>query len=98
MYLIYSFFLFFMFLCAFDNLLQYVHHLQRKYSIGSFNLLGRTAPVQAASLLIVGPFFDYWLTGQRVDAYSYSSISVVSTHSKFDKRVIPAHFSCYKCV
>ncbi|XP_057542543.1 UDP-rhamnose/UDP-galactose transporter 4-like [Amaranthus tricolor] len=54
----------------------YVHHLQRKYSIGSFNLLGRTAPVQAASLLIVGPFFDYWLTGQRVDAYSYSSISV----------------------
>ncbi|KMT09257.1 hypothetical protein BVRB_6g133560 [Beta vulgaris subsp. vulgaris] len=54
----------------------YVHHLQRKYSIGSFNLLGRTAPVQAASLLLVGPFVDYWLTGLRVDAYAYTSVSL----------------------
>lgn len=69
--------------------MQYVHHLQRKYSIGSFNLLGRTAPVQAASLLIVGPFLDYCLTGQRVDAYAYTSISVVSIH----KTAVPTLFS-----
>ncbi|XP_047317454.1 UDP-rhamnose/UDP-galactose transporter 4-like [Impatiens glandulifera] len=50
----------------------YVHFLQRKYSLGSFNLLGHTAPVQAASLLLLGPFVDYWLTGKRVDAYNYS--------------------------
>ncbi|GAV75417.1 TPT domain-containing protein [Cephalotus follicularis] len=54
----------------------YVHFLQRKYSLGSFNLLGHTAPAQAASLLVVGPFLDYWLTNKRVDFYAYSSISV----------------------
>lgn len=54
----------------------YVHHLQRKHSLGSFDLLGHTAPVQAGSLLLFGPFVDYWLTGRRVDAYDYSVISV----------------------
>ena len=57
---------------------QYVHFLQRKYSLGSFNLLGHTAPVQAASLLLVGPFLDYWLTKKRVDAYNYGFTSTVS--------------------
>ncbi|KAF3440487.1 hypothetical protein FNV43_RR18771 [Rhamnella rubrinervis] len=55
----------------------YVHYLQRKYSLGSFNLLGHTAPAQAASLLLVGPFLDYWLTNKRVDTYNYSFISLV---------------------
>ncbi|KAK7316990.1 hypothetical protein RJT34_00857 [Clitoria ternatea] len=55
----------------------YVHYLQRKYSIGSFNLLGHTAPVQAASLLLVGPFLDYWLTNKRVDAYGYGLTSTL---------------------
>ncbi|KAK9750792.1 hypothetical protein RND81_02G222200 [Saponaria officinalis] len=50
----------------------YVHHLQKKYCLGSFNLLGHTAPVQAASLLTVGPFLDYWLTGKRIDAFNYT--------------------------
>lgn len=54
----------------------YVHHLQRKYSLGSFNLLGHTAPVQAASLLILGPFIDYWLTNKRVDAFEYNTTVV----------------------
>ncbi|XP_057419530.1 UDP-rhamnose/UDP-galactose transporter 4 isoform X1 [Lotus japonicus] len=54
----------------------YVHFLQRKYSLGSFNLLGHTAPVQATSLLLVGPFLDYWLTSKRVDAYNYGLISI----------------------
>ncbi|KAI3461984.1 hypothetical protein Pfo_018647 [Paulownia fortunei] len=55
----------------------YVHFLQRKHSIGSFNLLGHTAPPQAASLLILGPFMDYWLTEKRVDAYHYTLTSVI---------------------
>ncbi|KAJ7945312.1 UDP-galactose transporter 2-like [Quillaja saponaria] len=55
----------------------YVHFLQRKYSIGSFNLLGHTAPAQAASLLVLGPFMDYWLTNKRVDAYDYGLTSVL---------------------
>ncbi|GMI67865.1 UDP-Rha/UDP-Gal transporter 5 [Hibiscus trionum] len=54
----------------------YVHFLQRKHSLGSFDLLGHTAPVQAASLLLVGPFVDYWLTEKNVYAYDYSVISV----------------------
>ncbi|KAK4485989.1 hypothetical protein RD792_008644 [Penstemon davidsonii] len=55
----------------------YVHYLQRKHSIGSFNLLGHTAPPQAASLLLVGPFMDYWLTNKRVDSYNYAFTSVM---------------------
>ncbi|KAJ8440982.1 hypothetical protein Cgig2_020011 [Carnegiea gigantea] len=54
----------------------YVHHLQCLYSIGSFNLLGCTAPAQAASLLLVGPLLDYWLTDKRVDAYAYNPLAV----------------------
>ncbi|KAK2404349.1 UDP-rhamnose/UDP-galactose transporter 6 [Trifolium repens] len=49
----------------------YVHYLQRKYSLSSFNLLGHTAPAQAGSLLLLGPFLDYWLTNNRVDQYAY---------------------------
>uniref|UniRef100_A0A7N0ZWV4 Sugar phosphate transporter domain-containing protein n=1 Tax=Kalanchoe fedtschenkoi TaxID=63787 RepID=A0A7N0ZWV4_KALFE len=67
------------FIAVWSTALQqyYVHFLQRKYALGSFNLLGHTAPAQAASLLMVGPFLDYWLTDKRVDAYPYSTISVV---------------------
>ncbi|KAJ9670908.1 hypothetical protein PVL29_027073 [Vitis rotundifolia] len=67
------------FIAVWSTALQqyYVHFLQRKYSLGSFNLLGHTAPVQAASLLLLGPFLDYWLTNKRVDNYQYSLISVM---------------------
>ncbi|KAM0950426.1 putative sugar phosphate transporter domain-containing protein [Dioscorea sansibarensis] len=34
---------------------------QKKYNIGSFELLSKTAPIQAVSLLIFGPFVDYYL-------------------------------------
>lgn len=50
----------------------YVHYLQRKYSLSSFNLLGHTAPVQAATLLVLGPFVDYWLTSKRVYTFYYN--------------------------
>ncbi|KAK7391219.1 hypothetical protein VNO78_19631 [Psophocarpus tetragonolobus] len=55
----------------------YVHFLQRKYSLSSFNLLGHTAPAQAASLLLFGPVLDYWLTNNRVDKYAYNAGSLV---------------------
>ncbi|CAM6035657.1 unnamed protein product [Sphagnum compactum] len=54
----------------------YVHNLQKKYSLGSFDLLGHTAPVQAASLIIAGPFIDYWLSDLRVDHYAYTYTAV----------------------
>ncbi|PIN26882.1 Glucose-6-phosphate/phosphate and phosphoenolpyruvate/phosphate antiporter [Handroanthus impetiginosus] len=60
------------------SLQQYfVHFLQRKHSIGSFDLLGHTAPPQAVSLLLVGPFMDYWLTDKRIDTYHYTYTSVM---------------------
>lgn len=55
----------------------YVHHLQKRYSLSSFNLLGHTAPAQAGTLLIVGPFLDYWLTNKKINAYNYTATSVV---------------------
>jgi len=55
----------------------YVHFLQRKYQLSSFNLLGHTAPAQASSLLLVGPFLDYWLTNKRVYTYDYNTASLI---------------------
>lgn len=50
----------------------YVHFLQKKYRLGSFDLLAHTAPVQAGSLILIGPIADYYLSGHRVDKYDYS--------------------------
>lgn len=67
------------FIAVWSTALQqyYVHFLQRKYSLSSFNLLGHTAPAQAASLLLVGPFVDYWLTNKRIDAFNFNFPSLV---------------------
>ncbi|XP_038900345.1 UDP-rhamnose/UDP-galactose transporter 3-like [Benincasa hispida] len=46
--------------------------LQKKYSIGSFELLSKTAPIQALSLLTVGPFIDYCLTSKSLLKYNYT--------------------------
>ncbi|GMH31319.1 hypothetical protein Nepgr_033162 [Nepenthes gracilis] len=55
----------------------YVHFLQKKYSLSSFNLLGHTAPAQAATLLLLGPFLDYRLTNERVYAFNYDMPSAI---------------------
>ncbi|KAE9620932.1 hypothetical protein Lal_00019421 [Lupinus albus] len=47
--------------------------LQKKYSIGSFELLSKTAPIQAVSLLVFGPFADYYLSGKLITNYKMSS-------------------------
>ncbi|KAJ0791008.1 putative sugar phosphate transporter domain-containing protein [Helianthus annuus] len=49
--------------------MQSIGSLQTKYSIGSFELLSKTAPIQALSLLIFGPFIDYYLSGNLVSDY-----------------------------
>ncbi|KAK1293263.1 UDP-galactose transporter 2 [Acorus calamus] len=45
---------------------------QKKYSIGSFELLSKTAPIQAVSLLIFGPFADYYLKGRVLTSYQFT--------------------------
>ncbi|KAK2651272.1 hypothetical protein Ddye_018761 [Dipteronia dyeriana] len=47
--------------------------LQKKYSIGSFELLSKTAPIQAVSLIITGPFIDYFLSGKLLSDYKLST-------------------------
>ncbi|XP_057505095.1 UDP-rhamnose/UDP-galactose transporter 2-like [Actinidia eriantha] len=67
------------FLCAciavFSTSLQQISigSLQKKYSIGSFELLSKTAPIQALSLLLLGPFIDYYLSGKFIANYKMSS-------------------------
>ncbi|KAL9667480.1 hypothetical protein QQ045_001841 [Rhodiola kirilowii] len=46
--------------------------LQKKYSVGSFELLSKTAPIQALSLLLLGPFIDYYLNGVFIIDYKMS--------------------------
>ncbi|KAJ4705600.1 UDP-galactose transporter 2-like [Melia azedarach] len=47
--------------------------LQKKYSIGSFELLSKTAPIQAVSLLVFAPFIDFYLSGKLLSNYHFSS-------------------------
>ncbi|KAG9135775.1 hypothetical protein Leryth_002493 [Lithospermum erythrorhizon] len=50
--------------------------LQKKYSVGSFELLSKTAPIQAGSLLVLGPFVDYYLSDKFILDYKYTSGSI----------------------
>ena len=68
----------FLILVLWPSFWQYIHHLQNKYSLSAFNLLGHTAPAQAASLLLLGPFVDLWLTNNRFDTYRYNNVVTVS--------------------
>mgnify|MGYP000146694376 CR=1 FL=1 len=61
------------------SLSQYIGSFQKKYSIGSFELLKKTAPFQAMSLLFLGPFVDYILNGKNILAYPFSPGSIVSS-------------------
>lgn len=51
--------------------------LQKKYSIGSFELLSKTAPIQALSLIILGPFVDYYLSGKLITNFKMSSGAII---------------------
>ncbi|KAK6245962.1 Sugar phosphate transporter domain - like 10 [Theobroma cacao] len=51
--------------------------LQKKYSIGSFELLSKTAPIQALSLLILGPFVDFYLSGKFITNYKMTSGAIL---------------------
>ncbi|KAL3621576.1 UDP-rhamnose/UDP-galactose transporter 3 [Castilleja foliolosa] len=47
--------------------------LQKKYSIGSFELLSKTAPIQACSLLLLGPIIDYYLSSKLIFYYNFGA-------------------------
>ncbi|KAK1372154.1 hypothetical protein POM88_038246 [Heracleum sosnowskyi] len=49
-----------------------IDSLQKKYTIGSFELLSKTTPIQAISLLILGPFVDYYISNNNILNYIFS--------------------------
>ncbi|KAJ7516311.1 hypothetical protein O6H91_22G053700 [Diphasiastrum complanatum] len=51
----------------------FIGSLQKKHNIGSFDLLSKTAPIQAASLLLLGPFVDYFLNGRNLLDYNLTT-------------------------
>jgi len=54
-----------------------VSRLQIEYGIGSNDLLGRTAPLMAASMLLIGPFLDQAITGSFVTDYYWTQESLL---------------------
>ncbi|KAG8369317.1 hypothetical protein BUALT_Bualt15G0138700 [Buddleja alternifolia] len=56
---------------------QSIGSLQKKYSIGSFELLSKTAPIQACSLLVLGPIIDYYLSGKLILDYKFASGAIL---------------------
>ncbi|EPS67006.1 hypothetical protein M569_07768, partial [Genlisea aurea] len=50
----------------------FIGSLQKKYSIGSFELLSKTAPIQACSLLMLGPMIDYSLSHKSIIHYRFT--------------------------
>lgn len=69
-------------------LVQSIGSLQKKYSIGSFELLSKTAPIQACSLLVLGPFCDYYLSGNLLLDYKYTSGAIVSINQSFHSQIM----------
>ncbi|CAI5508492.1 unnamed protein product [Closterium sp. Naga37s-1] len=51
----------------------FIGSLQTKYNIGSFDLLSQTAPIQAASLVVLGPFVDYFVTNLNIIEYTLTA-------------------------
>jgi len=54
-----------------------IGHLQKKHNIGANDLIGTTAPIQAASMLLLGPFIDQLVGGQYPWEYEYHVASMV---------------------
>lgn len=75
--------------------MQSIGSLQKKYSIGSFELLSKTAPIQAASLLVLGPFVDYFLSGKLILEYKYSSGAIVSLYGQYNSCILTSSILCF---
>lgn len=65
-----------------DHVLQLIGSLQKKYSIGAFELLSKMAPIQVVSLLVFGPFIYYYLSTNLIFDYikTITSGAIVSNN------------------
>jgi solute carrier family 35 protein E3 len=55
----------------------YIGALQKKHNCSSFELLSKTAPIQAASLIVIGPYMDYFLNGRNILNYNFTMGAVL---------------------
>ncbi|WOL13981.1 UDP-galactose transporter 2-like isoform X1 [Canna indica] len=53
-----------------------IDSLLKKYSIGSFELLSKTAPIQALSLILLGPIIDFYLNGKSILKCEFSTAAI----------------------
>eukprot|EP00268_Persea_americana_P026247 TRINITY_DN2562_c0_g2_i1.p1 TRINITY_DN2562_c0_g2~~TRINITY_DN2562_c0_g2_i1.p1 ORF type:complete len:347 (+),score=31.90 TRINITY_DN2562_c0_g2_i1:548-1588(+) len=70
---------------------------QKKYNIGSFELLSKTAPIQAVSLLLLGPVVDYYLNGQLLLNYRFSYGAIIFILLSCSLAVV-CNMSQYLCI
>nr|ACN28074.1 unknown [Zea mays] len=70
---------------------------QKKYNIGSFELLSKTAPIQALSLIILGPFVDYYLNGRSLLNYPFSggATLIAATNEVAHAAICPTHYAFF---
>ncbi|GJP34561.1 hypothetical protein CLOM_g18994 [Closterium sp. NIES-68] len=71
--------------------------LQERYSIGSFDLLTQSAPLQAFMLLLVGPSLDLWLTSRSLLDYHYEPYAIVFIALSCCLAVV-CNLSAYLCI
>ncbi|CAI5507177.1 unnamed protein product [Closterium sp. Naga37s-1] len=71
--------------------------LQERYSIGSFDLLSQSAPLQAFMLLLVGPSLDLFLTSRSLLDYHYQPNAIVFIILSCCLAVV-CNLSAYLCI
>ncbi|CAI5981416.1 unnamed protein product [Closterium sp. NIES-65] len=71
--------------------------LQERYSIGSFDLLSQSAPLQAFMLLLIGPSLDLLLTSRSLLDYHYQPYAIVFITLSCCLAVV-CNLSAYLCI
>lgn len=64
---------------ALTSLFQMTNTIQKKFKVSSTQLLYQSCPYQAGTLLISGPFLDWFLTNQNVFDFNYTTQVLVRT-------------------
>jgi len=74
-----------------------VGYMQKKHNITSNFLLAKTSPYMAGSMLLLGPFLDYFITGKMVIEYEWNVPSLVCLGVSCGLAVL-VNISQYLCI
>lgn len=67
------------------SLFQMTNTIQKKHKVSSTQLLYQSCPYQSGTLLISGPFLDWFLTNQNVFAFKYTTQVLVRVEIIFEQ-------------